>query len=87
MNAEVRRMEYEVGETGVGQANRTDVTWELGAEIEGAWVRFSSVPGSTVEALVQRARDTAASVPPPQATEASGETASTQTAPTETQAV
>jgi ribosomal protein L12E/L44/L45/RPP1/RPP2 len=87
MNAEVRRMEYEVGETGVGQANRTDVTWELGAEIDGAWVRFSSVPGSTVEALVQRARDTAASTPAPQATEASGETATQQGAPTETQAV
>jgi ribosomal protein L12E/L44/L45/RPP1/RPP2 len=87
MNAEVRRMEYEVGETGVGQANRIDVTYELGAEIEGAWVRFSSVPGSTVEALVQRARDTAASAPPPQATEATGETATQQSAPTETQAV
>ena len=70
MGVEVRRIETEYGETGVGVSNRTDVTYELGAEIDGAWVKFGSVPGSTVEALVQRAREAQASQPQ-QATQAS----------------
>jgi hypothetical protein len=53
--AEVRRVEVEYGETGVGQSNRTEVVYELGAEVNGAWVRFTSVPGSTVDTLGERA--------------------------------
>jgi hypothetical protein len=55
--AEVRKVETEIVETGVGQQNRIDVTYEIGATIDGAWVRFASVPGSTVETLTARARD------------------------------
>lgn len=53
-NVEVRKVETEYGETGVGVSNRTDVTYELGAEINGAWVKFASVPGNTVDSLVTR---------------------------------
>lgn len=56
---EVRRVETEYGETGVGQANRVDVGFELGATINGAWVRFASVAGSTVDALAARAAEQA----------------------------
>lgn len=50
MGVEVKKVETTYAETGVGQADRTDVTYELGAEIDGAWVRFASVTESTVEA-------------------------------------
>jgi len=50
MGVEVRKTETEYHETGVGQSNRVDVTYQLGAEIDGAWVPFVSVPESKVEA-------------------------------------
>jgi hypothetical protein len=54
---EVRKVETEYGETGIGQANRVDVTYELGFEINGAWVKVGSVAGSTVDNLVAQAKD------------------------------
>lgn len=88
---EVRRVETDFAETGdpakgtPGQyAPRTDVTYELGATVDGAWIKFASVQGSTVEALVARAKDSAppadegptmadvAPTPAPQATAAQG---------------
>lgn len=49
MGVEVRRIETEVAETGLGQDNRTDVTYELGfATPSGGWVKFVSVPEATV---------------------------------------
>lgn len=67
--AEVRRVETEYAETGdpaKGQpgmyAPRVDVTYEVGAEVNGAWVKFGSVPGSTVDSLVAAAQSQA----PPQ---------------------
>lgn len=50
MSVEVRKTETEYHETGVGQENRVDVTYTLGATIDGAWVPFFSVPESKVEA-------------------------------------
>jgi hypothetical protein len=55
----VRKTETEYNETGVGQSNRTDTNYELGAVINGAWVRFASVAGTTVDAIVQREQDRA----------------------------
>ena len=59
--AELRRVETSFAETGdpakgspTGYAERIDVTYELGAVIDGAWVKVASVPGSTVDALVAR---------------------------------
>lgn len=59
---EVRAVETEYGETGVGQQNRTETTYELGATVNGAWVKFAGVPSSTVDSLVARAKENA---PPP----------------------
>lgn len=56
---EVRKIETEVGETGVGVENRIDTTYELGAEIDGAWVPFARVTEATVEHYQQRAKDAA----------------------------
>jgi len=57
--AEVRRVETSFAETGqvaqgtgTGYAERVDVTYEMGAVIDGAWVKFGSVPGGTVDSLV-----------------------------------
>jgi hypothetical protein len=54
---EVRRVETEVYETGVG-GNRTDVSYEIGTVIEGKWVRFASVPQTTVDILPEQQQDT-----------------------------
>jgi hypothetical protein len=41
--AEVRRVEADFHETGQTPGTRTDVSYELGAEIDGVWVGFGSV--------------------------------------------
>lgn len=46
---EVRKVEQEYGETGVNQENRTDVEYQLGAEIDGGWVPFVTVQQGRVE--------------------------------------
>jgi hypothetical protein len=53
---EIRRVETEYYETGQG-GNRTDVTYEVGGTIGGKWVRFASVPETTVDALPDPAQD------------------------------
>jgi len=63
MQSEVRRIETTVHETGVAVQDRTDVTYELGAVIDGAWVRFGSVTQSQVDAA-KAAQPEAASSPP-----------------------
>lgn len=50
-NVEVRKTETEYHETGVGVSPRVDVNYELGAVIEGKWVRFGSVSASRLEGL------------------------------------
>lgn len=62
MTPEIRKVETTVHETGVGVADRTDVSYELGATIGGAWVRFTSVSQSQVDAAVAaQPADTASS--------------------------
>lgn len=48
---QVRKVETEYHETGVGQQPRTDTSYELGAVIEGKWVAFGSVSASRLETL------------------------------------
>lgn len=48
---EVRKVETEYHETGVGVSGRTDVTYEVGAVIEGKWVSFASVSESRLASL------------------------------------
>lgn len=47
---EVRRIETPYYETG-GGPSRVDVTYEVGAVIDGKWVRFASVSQGTVDGL------------------------------------
>jgi hypothetical protein len=54
--AEVRRVETEYYETG-GVPARVDVTYEIGTTVDGKWVRFASVPQTTVDALPAPASD------------------------------
>lgn len=51
---EVRKVETEYGETGIGQSNRVEVAYELGATIDGAWVPFTSVSASRAEMFAAR---------------------------------
>ena len=62
---EVRRLEREVHETGVGVGNRTDVVYQLGAEINGAWVTFGERGEGHVQGLqeAQKASDQASDQP------------------------
>lgn len=53
----IRRVEKIVHETGVGQSDRTDVNYELGAEIDGVFVPFVTLPEGRVDDA--RARDEA----------------------------
>jgi hypothetical protein len=57
LTPEVRRVETEVYETGVG-GNRTDVTYEIGAVIDNRWVRFASVPEGAVAGRPEQEQDT-----------------------------
>lgn len=63
MSIEVRKIETTYGETGVGQSDRVDVTYELGLEIGGAWIRFASVPETTVVQLQAAAKANAPAAP------------------------
>lgn len=47
---EVRKVETTIGETGVGQVDRVETSYELGETIDGAWVRFASVSQAVVDA-------------------------------------
>lgn len=77
MGVEVRRVETEVGETGVGVSNRTDVTYEIGfATPSGGWVKFMSVPETTVQ-LAEANAAAAASGPSTPTNLATGEPADT----------
>lgn len=63
MSVEIREAEHEYFETGVGQQNRVEKRWELGAEIDGVWVPFATVTEATVEHARQRAEAEQASRP------------------------
>lgn len=67
--AVVRRVETEVHETGVGVTNRTDVTYELGAEIDGVWCSFATIGQNRVDLL----KTAAASAEESESAEASAE--------------
>lgn len=56
-NVEVRKVETEYHETGVGVSPRTDVSYEVGAVIEGKWVSFASVNASRLESLPDDKQD------------------------------
>lgn len=64
MTVEVKKTETEVYETGVGQPNRVDVTYTLGATIDGTFVPFLSVPESKVEAAKAAAEAAKAAAKP-----------------------
>lgn len=55
-SASVRKVEREFGETGVGQENRTEVEYQVGFEVDGAFVPVTTVSGSRVEQLVAKAQ-------------------------------
>ena len=57
MSVEVRKVDDHVYDGTTGQQVDTITRYELGAEIEGAWVKFTSLSGDHVDALVQRAKD------------------------------
>lgn len=87
---EVRKVETEVLETGLSGGTRTDVTYDLGAVIDGAFVRFGSVPEAIVEAAKARAAEaeqasaaSAEAEPAAPAEPASSEPASSEPAPAE----
>lgn len=65
MDVEVRRVETTVHETGVAVADRVEVTYELGATIEGAWVRFASVTQNAVDVAVAATPAASSSSSPP----------------------
>ncbi len=50
---EVREISTEYGETGVNVENRTDVSYELGAEVDGTWLAFASVAEGRAEVLLK----------------------------------
>jgi hypothetical protein len=52
---EVRTVEVEYGETGVGVSNRTDTEYQLGAEVDGKWVPFATLGQGRVEMFQARA--------------------------------
>jgi len=54
-SVEVRQVETEYGETGVGVPNRVEVEYQLGADVNGAWVPFASVSESRAEMFQARA--------------------------------
>lgn len=65
MNVEVRKIETTYAETGVGQADRIEATYELGfATPNGGWVKFASVPAQVVAAADQAAAATKPPEPP-----------------------
>lgn len=93
-DVEVRRVEKTYGETGVGQSDRVEAAYELGAEIEGAWVPFARVTEAFVlarqsheqAAQPQQANEpasAAAPAPAPTSAPPSATGATTGTAPNE----
>lgn len=54
MSVEVRKTDDHVYDGTTGQEVDTVTRYELGAEIDGAWVKFASLSGDHVDALVER---------------------------------
>ena len=54
MGVEVRKVDDHVYDGTTGAEVDTVTRYELGAEIDGAWVRFTSLAGDHVDALVER---------------------------------
>jgi hypothetical protein len=57
MNAEVRRIESTSGETGQGIEDRTEITYALGATIDGTFVPFITKSGGYIDHLVAKGED------------------------------
>jgi len=55
MAVSVRKIERTIGETGVAQSDRVEVTYELGDDIDGVFVPFASVSEARVADFAQRA--------------------------------
>jgi len=55
MSVEIRKVENDVHETGVEGGKRTDVSYELGAEIDGVFVPFATVSEHRVSDFRARA--------------------------------
>jgi hypothetical protein len=55
MAVTVRKVEKVYHETGVGQSDRTETHYELGAEVDGVFVPFASVSEARVADFAQRA--------------------------------
>ncbi len=54
-SVEVRSVDTEYGETGVGQSNRTETEYQLGVDIDGAFVPFVTVQKGRAEMFQARA--------------------------------
>ncbi len=52
---EVRAVDTEYGETGVGVSNRTETEYQLGVDIDGAFVPFVTVQKGRAEMFQARA--------------------------------
>jgi len=55
MSVEIRKREVDVHETGTEGGKRTDVSYELGAEIDGVFVPFATVSENRVADFKGRA--------------------------------
>lgn len=56
MSVEVRRVDEPIYDGTTGDEVDTVTRYELGAEVDGAWVSFASKSSDHVDALVQRAK-------------------------------
>lgn len=56
MSVEVRQVDEHVYDGSTGNEVDTVTRYELGAEIEGAWVKFASVSADHVAQLAERAK-------------------------------
>jgi len=59
----IRTVEKEYGETGVGQTNRLEVEYQLGFEVDGAFVRMATVTQAQVDAAVAKHERAQAAAP------------------------
>lgn len=50
----IQTVEKEYGETGVGQENRVETEYQLGFNVDGAFVRLASVRQAQVDAAVAK---------------------------------
>ena len=54
MSVEVRKVDQSVYDGTTGAEVDTETRYELGAEVDGAWVKFASLSADKVDQIVQR---------------------------------